>query len=170
MKKLFASLAIFSVLAFVSCKKKKILEKSFDIVKTDAMFGGMIISAIPFQIEGKNGKRYLREKGGVGGINILNPQLEKLYKVDNKVTDSISAILIIDFPIEKRIGYEIYNKNGFTKRDIALELSKAYSEIYSEKEKYGICCDELTDLELIGIVSYKVGKEIYLESNVESKK
>ncbi|MBC3847037.1 hypothetical protein H8K90_11645 [Winogradskyella echinorum] len=163
-------LLILVLITISSCKKKTISEKSFEIVKSDVMYGGMIVSAIPFQIEGDNGKRYIREKGGVGGINISNPELDKLYNVDNIVTDSTNAILIIDFPIKKRIGYIIKNENGFRKRDIVLELKKTYSELYSEKDAFGICCHELSDLELIGIVKFNVDNKIYLEANIESKK
>ena len=134
------------------------------------MFGGMIVSANPFQIEGKNGKRYIRDKGGVGGINIANPELDKLYCGDCKVTDSINAVLIIDYPLKEIIGYKIQNKNGFSRKDLTIELSKAYSELFNEKDKYEICCDELSDLELNMIMVYEVNGQIYLESKVESKK
>ena len=44
------------------------------------MYGGMIVSANPFQIEGNNGKAYIRERGGVGGINLKNPEVELIKK------------------------------------------------------------------------------------------
>ena len=166
-----ASLLILLIaLSLIGCAKKTISERLSDIEKPDIMFGGMIVSANPFQIEGENGKRYIREKGGVGGINLQIPELEKLYKAEQIVTDKTKAILIIDFPLDKIIGYEIENTKGFNKKDLVIELSKAYSEIYAEKEKYGICCENLSDLELNNIVVYKVGEQIYLESKVESKK
>ncbi len=122
------------------------------------------------QIEGKNGKRYIREKGGVGGINLEKPELDKLYGIDEIVTDSTKAVLIIDYPLKKLVGYRIQNDKGFNRKDLVLELSKAYSEIYLEKEKYGICCNEFSNLELKMIVVFEVNGEIYLESKVESKK
>ena len=134
------------------------------------MFGGMILSANPFQIEGENGKRYIRDKGGVGGINLSDPELEKLYCGDCKVIDSTNAILIIDYPLKKPIGYKIQNDQGFSRAYLTVELSKAYSELYLKKEQYEICCDELSDLELTMIMVYKVNGEIYLESKVESYK
>ncbi|WP_095069051.1 hypothetical protein [Tenacibaculum jejuense] len=163
-------LILFITSLVVSCAKKTISERFFDVEKPDLMFGGMIKSANPFQIEGENGKRYIREKGGVGGINIKIPELEKLYGANQIVTDSTKAILIIDFPLNKIIGYEIENKNGFNKKDLTIELSKVYSEIYTQKHKYGICCDNLEDLELTNILVFEVGKQIYLETKVESKK
>ena len=162
-------LILLIALSVVSCAEKTISERLFDVEKPDLMFGGMIKSANPFQIEGDNGKRYIREKGGVGGINLKTPELEKLYGAEKIVTDSTKVILIIDFPLNKIIGYEIENKNGFTKKDLTIQLSKAYSEIYAEKDKYGICCENLSDLELKNIVVFEVGKHIYLESKVESK-
>ncbi|WP_299212593.1 hypothetical protein [uncultured Aquimarina sp.] len=72
--------------------------------------------------------------------------------------------------MKKQIGYEIQNNNGFNRKDLVLELSKAYSEIYTEKDEYGICCDDLSDLELTMIAVFEVNGEIYLESKVESKK
>jgi len=164
------SLLIFIILSFFSCGEKTISDKSFDIVKPNLMYGGTVVSANPFQIEGENGKRYIRKKGGVGGINLSNPELSKLYGADMSVTDSTKAILLIDFPLKKQIGYQIQNDNGFSRKDLALELSKAYSEIYAEKDEYEICCDELADLELTMIMVFEVNGEIYLESKVESKK
>jgi len=161
---------ILIILCFISCGVKTISNKSSNIVKPDLMYGGMVVSANPFQIEGENGKRYIREKGGVGGINLANPELDKLYGADMSVTDSTKAILLIDFPLKKQIGYQIQNEKGFNKKDLVLELSKAYSEIYSDKDKYGICCDDLSDLELTMVIVFKVNGEIYLESRVESKK
>ncbi len=72
------------VISFISCGEKTILERSFIVEKPDLMFGGMIVSATPFQIEGKNGKRYIRDKGGIGGINLANPELDKLFCGDKK--------------------------------------------------------------------------------------
>ncbi|EZH75256.1 hypothetical protein ATO12_00330 [Aquimarina atlantica] len=164
------SLLAFIILCIISCGEKKILDKSFEIEKPDLMYGGMIVSTNPFQIERENGERYIRKKGGVGGINLANPELEKLYGADISVTDSTKAILIIDFPLKKQIGYEIQNDNGFNRKDLVIELSKAYSEIYSEKNEYGICCDDLSDLELKMIMVFEVDGKIYLESKVESKK
>ena len=164
------SLLIFIVISFISCGEKTLSDKSFDIVKPDLMYGGMIVSANPFQIEGEKGKRYIRKKGGVGGINLANPELDKLYGADMSVTDSTKAILLIDFPLKKQIGYEIQNDKGFSRKDLVLELGKAYSEIYSDKDEYGICCDDLSDLELKMVVVFEVNGKIYLESRVESKK
>ena len=164
------SLLIFIILTFISCGEKTISDKSFEIEKPDLMYGGMVVSANPFQIEGENGKRYIRKKGGVGGINLAKPEINKLYGADISVTDSTKAILIIDFPLKKQIGYQIQNDDGFNRKDLALELSKAYSEIYAEKDEFGICCDDLSDLELKMIMVYEVNGEIYLESKVESKK
>tara|TARA_B110000503_G_C6980240_1_gene342897 strand:+ start:57 stop:566 length:510 start_codon:yes stop_codon:yes gene_type:complete len=163
-------LILLIVLSLLSCGKKTISDKSFDIAKPDLMYGGMVVSANPFQIEGENGKRYIREKGGVGGINLANPELDKLYCADCNVTDSTKVTLIIDYPLKKLIGYEIQNEKGFSKKDLVIELSKAYSEIYLEKDEYGICCDELADLELKMVMVYAVNGGIYLESIVESKK
>lgn len=163
-------LILLIVFSFISCAKKKILDDSFKIIKPDIAYGGTIVSVTPFQIEGENGKRYIREKGGVGGINLANPELNKLCCSDNLVTESTSAVLLIDFPLKKQIGYKIYNENGFSKKDLVIELSKAYSEIYSQKEKYDVYPNELSDLELKMILVFKVGEEIYLETKVESKK
>jgi hypothetical protein len=166
-----SSLITFIVIfSLISCGIKPISERFIEVEKTDLMFGGMIKSANPFQIEGDNEKRYIREKGGVGGINLKAPELEKLYGAKQVVTDSTKALLIIEFPLDRIIGYEIENENGFTKKDLVLELSKAYSAIYDDKEKYGICCENFEDLELTNIVVFEVGKEIFLESKVSSKK
>ena len=161
---------IITIVSFLNCAEKTILERSFEVEKPDLMYGGMIVSANPFQIEGENGKRYIRKKGGVGGINLATPELDKLYGADCMVTDSTKAVLIIGYPLKKIIGYRIQNENGFNRKGLVLELSKAYSELYLKKEQYGICCDVLSDLELKTILVFEVNGEIYLESIVESKK
>jgi hypothetical protein len=86
------------------------------------------------------------------------------------ITDSSEAVLILSYPLKKIIGYRIQNNNGFNRKNIVTELSKVYSEIYSNKEKFGICCDELSDLELKTIIAFEVNGQIYLESIVESTK
>ncbi|MAL61283.1 MAG: hypothetical protein CMC14_14685 [Flavobacteriaceae bacterium] len=164
---LITFIVVFSI---ISCGIKPISERFLEIEKTDLMFGGMIKSANPFQIKGENGKRYIREKGGVGGINLKNPELDKLNGAEQTVTDSAKALLIIEFPLDRIIGYEIENENGFKKKDLVIELNKAYSAIYADKEKYGICCENFSDLELTNIVVFEVGERIYLESKVSSKK
>lgn len=164
-------LIIFFILnSFISCSEKTIEEQIFEIKKTDIMFGGMIVSASSIQLEDKNGKTYFRKKGGIGGINIENPQIDKLRGADDMVTDNTNAILVLSYPLKKTIGYRIQNDNGFNRKNIVLELSKAYSEIYSEKDKFGICCDKISDLELSTILVFEVNGEIYIESKVESKK
>lgn len=163
---------LFLVIVFftISCGIKPSSEKFLEIEKTDLMYGGMIRSANPFQIEGENGKRYIREKGGVGGINLKKPELDKLYGAEQTVTDSTKALLIIEFPLDRIIGFKIKNNDGFKKKDLVIELNRAYSELYAEKDKYGLCCENFADLELTNILVFEVGKEIYLESKVSSKK
>lgn len=169
MKKTYILLFFIVITTIISCSEKTILDRFFEIEKTDLMFGGMIISANPFQIKDKNGNRYIRKKGGIGGINLKNPEFEKLSGPEQIVTNSTKAILIIDFPLNKIIGYEIENKKGFNRKDLVIELNKAYSEIFEEKEQYGICCNEFSDLELKHVVVFEVGEKIYLESKVDSK-
>lgn len=170
MKKNNIIILIITFYITISCSKKALVIEYFEVKKTDIMYGGMIVSVNPFQIEDENGKTYIRKRGGVGGINLKKPELDRLYDSDEKVTDSSNAILIIDYPLKKLIGYRIHNDKGFSKKDLVVLLSKKYSKIYSEKEKFEICCDEFSDLELQMIMVYKVNGEIYLESKVESKK
>lgn len=152
---------IITLISFISCSKKPILDQLFEVKKTDIMFGGMIISASSLQLEDKN---------GISGINLENPQLDKLRNANEIITDSSEAVLILSYPLKKIIGYRIQNDKGFNMKNIVTELSKVYSEIYSNKEKFGICCDELSDLELKTIIAFEVNGQIYLESIVESTK
>ena len=163
-------LIIITLISFISCSKKPILDQLFEVKKTDIMFGGIIISASSFQLEDKNGKTYFRKKGGISGINLENPQLDKLRNANEIITDSSEAVLILSYPLKKIIGYRIQNDKGFNMKNIVTELSKVYSEIYSNKEKFGICCDELSDLELKTIIAFEVNGQIYLESIVEPTK
>ena len=152
---------IITLISFISCSKKPILDQLFEVKKTDIMFGGMIISASSLQLEDKN---------GISGINLENPQLDKLRNANEIITDSSEAILILNYSLKKTMGYRIQNDKGFNRKNIVTELSKVYSEIYSNKEKFGICCDELSDLELKTIIAFEVNGQIYLESIVESTK
>ena len=71
-------LILFIALNIVSCVEKNVSDKLFLIHANDEIIKGKLKSVTPFQIEGENGKRYIRKKGGVGGINLFNPELDKL--------------------------------------------------------------------------------------------
>ena len=98
-------LIIITLISFISCSKKPILDQLFEVKKTDIMFGGIIISASSFQLEDKNGKTYFRKKGGISGINLENPQLDKLRNANEIITDSSEAILILNYSLKKTMGY-----------------------------------------------------------------
>jgi hypothetical protein len=163
-------LILIIVTIVFSCSKKDISSKSFQIDRSEIIYGGgNIISANPFHIQRKNGELYIREEGGVGGINLKNPEFDRLYDANIKVTESTKAILIIDYPLEKSIAYEVYNEKGFGKKELVCELNKVYSELYSEKEKYKISCEDYSDLELTMITVFEKAGKIYLDTKVESK-
>lgn len=163
-------ITIITLISFISCSKKPILDQLFEVKKTDIMFGGMIISSTSFQLEDKNGTTNFQKKEGISGINLENPQLDKLRNSNEIITDSPEAVLILSYPLKKTFGYRIQNDKGFNLKNIATELNKVYSEIYSNKEKFEIYSDNLSDLELKTIIAFEVNGQIYLESIVESTK
>ncbi|RZS93586.1 hypothetical protein [Aquimarina brevivitae] len=157
---------IIALIAILACKDET-SNKIYILDKSEINHAKYLKSAIPFQRMNDDGKRYIRKKGGVGGINLQKPQLDKLIECNSPVIDDSKAVLVMDFPSKKSIAYEIYNEKGFTKKELVTEISQAYSIIYDEKEKYEISYRNLSDLELCGILKYQKDNVTYLVTRVE---
>ncbi len=157
---------IITLMTILACKEEA-TNKIYVLDKSEIDDIKYLKSAIPFQRMDENGERYIRKKGGVGGMNLRKPQLDKLIECNSPVIDDVKAVLVMDFPSKKSIAYEIYNEKGFTKKELVTEIGKAYSIIYDEKEKYEISLHNLSDLELCGILEYQKDNLTYLVTRVE---
>ena len=153
---------------------------------------GNLISSIQIHIKAEKEDADLFEEGKIPWINLEKPQLEKLYDADEIVLTSTKVTLVIDYPLAKPATFELTSKSGFTRKQLIIEISKKYAEIYNAEEisaktktipsekragvinrnetdgKYGICCHDLSDLDLSVIEVYKNGDSRYLILGVES--
>lgn len=122
-------------------------------------------------------------------------QISRLINRNQIVIPHQSAILLIDYPLNKPVEIPIKSTsaNGFTKEDLAIIVSREYKRIYQEEEatanikttpmeqrkglinrnqtdgKYGIWGHDIEDLDLSGISVIKDEKgQIYIELMIES--
>ncbi|MFI5138275.1 MAG: hypothetical protein ACHQIM_10655 [Sphingobacteriales bacterium] len=127
-------------------------------------------------------------------LDTPNKQIDSLIDPDEIVLPFNKVTLIIDYPLTNKAVFDIEGTgNGFSRKQLILLISKKYHEIYKEEEssastktvpaderkgllnrnltngKYGVCCHDLSDLDLSYIEVYKntLG-EIFLVLDVES--
>ncbi|SEP59819.1 hypothetical protein [Flavobacterium urocaniciphilum] len=143
---------------------------------------GTLISTIEFGIKatGEDIKDF--EDGVIPWISIENPEseIDRLIGSDEIVVPFSEIILNIDYPLNNPASFVLKSStNGFTKRELILEISKLYYEIYNVEEntsniktipieqrkgvinrnqtdgKYGIWGHDIGDLDLSSIEVYK---------------
>jgi hypothetical protein len=157
---------------------------------------GNIVSTISFKTIGTKEEREIFEDGIIPWINIDSPDIKinALVDVDKIVLPYSNAKLIIDYPLDNPAIFLLTTKNsGFTKRELIHFISEKYYEIYNQEEstsliktlplnerkglinrnetkgKFGICCHDISDLDLSSIEIRKNKKgEIHLTIGVES--
>lgn len=157
------TLIILLILLF-SCSDKK-TNVGFEINATKIVHGsGDIVSVCPFQLSDSEGNRIITEKGIVG-ITVLKPLEGSLMDRDFLVFSGTKAILVIDHPTKKFMGYRISNKKGFTKKQIVLLLNDIYSEIYKSADNKSKKFIE--NYELQRICQFNKNGEIYLIVNCD---
>jgi hypothetical protein len=149
--------------------------------KTDNDFGELITT---IQIEVKANQEQLKDfqDGIVPWISIENPEkeIEKLIDSEKIVVENTEITLNIDYPLNNPASFILKSsQNSFTKKQLVLEISKKYHEIYNEEEnsakqktipvdkreglinrnetdgKYGIWGHDIGDLDLSSIEIYK---------------
>lgn len=137
------------------------------------------------------------EDGIIPWISIQNAasQVDNLIGKNDIVLTSQTALIIIDYPLNKPCEIKIKSDNptGFTKAELILKISNEYKRIYKEEEesastkttpmeerggiinrnetngKYGIWGHDLIDLDLSAIVVHnKKGKIPTLELYIDS--
>ncbi|WP_290699123.1 hypothetical protein [Lacinutrix sp.] len=155
-------------------------------------------SEILFQVK-TNNKDDLEffEDGIIPWISIKNTatEISNLIGKDDIVINKNRVIIIIDYPLNIPIKIELKsnNSNGFTRKDLAFQISTQYIRVYKEEEesaktktvpleerkglinrnqtdgKYGIWGHDIDDLDLSAIVVRKSENgELLLELIIES--
>jgi hypothetical protein len=136
------------------------------------------------------------EVDSVGGIELenLNESIKYLDKPDEIVLDFKEVELEIDYPLNEIYKGKLTTSNkGFTRKELIVEISKRYHQIYEEEEataktktiprekrkglinrndtdgKYGIWGHDLSDLFMTGIEVYKTKEgKIILRLGIDS--
>jgi hypothetical protein len=135
------------------------------------------------------------EDGIIPWISVKNPnkKIERLIGRKDVVLKCDSAVLIIDYPLNKPV--EIIIKpvsRGFSREELVKIVSKEYNRIYKEEEesaktktvpleerkglinrnqtdgKYGIRSHDIGDLDLSKIIVHRKNGQIILELYIES--
>ena len=143
---------------------------------------GTLIATIEFGVQASEDELEDFEDGIIPWISIENPegQIDKLIDSDVIVIPYSEITVIIDYPLNKPTSFVLTNsKNGFTKKELILEISKKYHEIFTVEETsattktippdkrevtmnrnetngiYGIWGHDIGDLDLSSIEVYK---------------
>ncbi len=78
------------------------------------------------------------EDGIIPWISIENPakDIDRLIDAEKMIVETNEIILNIDYPLNKPANFILKSSSkGFTKKQLILEISKKYIEIYNEEEK-----------------------------------
>jgi len=181
---------LFILAILTSCNFQKSSEKKEDI-DTELLSDkennsqsdlGNLVSTI--QIGVKANKEQLQdfENGIVPWISIENPEAEisQLIEAESIIVPDSEITLLIDYPLNKPAEFVLKSAGkGFTKKQLILEISKKYHEIYKEEEstavtktlpmekrgslinrnetdgKYGVWGHDIGDLDLSAIDVYR---------------
>jgi len=136
------------------------------------------------------------DNGTIPWVNLENPgkELNRVVDSDEVVLAFAKVTLIIDYPLTKPASFTLESvSKSFSRKELIKAISEKYHEVYAEEEKstkteivprdkregiinrnetngkYGICCHDLSDLDLSSIDVFKNDEgKIYLILNVES--
>ena len=204
MKTFFLNLVILATL--ISCNSKNSNEnpknyiEQLNIKESEAKNIsdnlGELISTIEFGIKADKEQLKDFEDGIIPWISIENPEneIEKLIDADKIVIENSELTLNIDYPLNKPAKFILKSPSScFTKKQLIIEISKKYKEIYLEEEKtaktktipineregiinrnetdgkYGIWGHDIGDLDLSSIEVYKTDQgKIEIVLGIES--
>lgn len=175
---------LFVLFFLTSCNFKKETDQkvNLEIESNTQNNQGNIVTTIEFGVkaEPEDAKDFV--DGIIPWINIENPenQINLLIDADKVVITDSEVTLVIDYPLNKPAEFILKSLGkGFTKKQLVLEISKKYHEIYEAEEssaktktipvekreglvnrnetngKYGICCHDIGDLDLSSAQVYK---------------
>jgi hypothetical protein len=160
----------------IEALKQKDVDSNTQINQSD------LITTIEFGVKAEPEDAKDFEDGIIPWINIEKPenQINRLIDADKVVITDSEVTLVIDYPLNKPTEFILKNSGkGFTKKQLVLEISKKYHEIYEAEEssaktktipaekreglinrnetngKYGICCHDIGDLDLSSAQVYK---------------
>ncbi len=157
---------------------------------------GAKISTIQYKLKVAKADSDIFENGIMPWISLEHPgkQIDSLIDADEIVLPFKAASLIIDYPLNNPVSFQIVSaKEGFSRKELILLISEKYRDIYKAEEqtttttivpvdkregiinrnptngKYGICCHDLADLDLSSIEVFKnSGGKITLLLEIES--
>jgi hypothetical protein len=164
------------------------------VQQTDTL--GRLISTIEIKLKATKEDLKVFDDGIVPWISLEKPgqEMNRLIDGDKIVLPYAKVSIIIDYPLNTAAVFEITTTGeGFSTKQIILEISKKYHEIYALEEssattktlpmekrkglinrnetngKYGVCCHDLADLDLSTIDVHQNTKgKITLVLGVES--
>jgi len=173
---------LFLLLSIISCDGQKstteiIQNNDAKHIQKTYEEAGDLISEITFELSPTSEQKADWPDGIIPWINIENSKKEvsQLINPTEIVVKQNKINLIIDYPLNKPTTISLSNPKGFTRKDLALEISKQYHKIYTEEEataktktipveqrtglinrnetdgKYGIWGHDIGDLVLSGI-------------------
>lgn len=171
------SILLLSVF-FFNCNNKQSSATQNEVQTDDP---GNLISTISFSAKAPSESEDEYADGIIPWISIESPKndLEGLIEPDEIVIPYNSIILIIDYPLEKPVTFDLTSEKGFSRKQLILAISKVYHEIYRKEEtsaniktipmeqreglinrnktdgEYGIWGHDLSDLDLSYIEVYK---------------
>jgi hypothetical protein len=207
--KLFIFILTFTLLACNEVSKEKVNSSTGDTTADDystilterekASFDrqpdnvGELLTTISFSVKTNNKKDF--ENGIIPWASIEKPENDVAQLVDrNKIVIPESKLtIIIDYPLTNEYRFDLESKNGFTREQLLMEISKNYYKLYEEEEisatiktipvdkrttmynrnqtngKYGIWGHDIADLVLSEILVYKTTNgQIILSLSIES--
>ncbi len=171
------------------------IQKDKDSLKLNIDSPGQFISEINCELIALKEDADFYTDGIEPGISIeeTKKDISRLIQPNEKVLFFESAILIIDYPLKDYATFKIKGtKNGFSRKELLLEISKIYHQLYTDEEntatvktlpmrdrnimnrnktngKYGIWGHDLADLILNSIKVFKNSKgQIYLTLDIDS--
>lgn len=143
---------------------------------------GELLTTIEIAVKANEEEKKNFEDGIVPWISIEHPEkdINRLIDAEKLVTEVGEVSLYIDYPLNNPVSFIVKSpQNGFTKKELVLEISKKYHEIYTEEEKtaktktvpmdqrkdvinrnetdgiYGLWGHDIQDLDLSSIEVYK---------------
>lgn len=134
---------------------------------------GELISSIEFFSIPEEWEEQYYEDGIMPWAHIDSDEsdLEFLINPDEIVLPFHSATLIVDYPMDKPLYFEITSKGeGFSRKELSENIWSIYKQIYSDAEmSKNIWWHDIGELDLVGIQVYKKSdNKIYLLLEIDS--
>lgn len=192
----------FSILSLIGCNFQKsseqeangenqnyldvLHEKEAGSINNDPENLGILLTTIEFGIKANQDELKDFEDGIVPWISIESPEseIDRLIDANTIVIPYSEVTLVIDYPLNNPASFVLKStEKGFTKKQLILDISKKYHEIYKTEEKtaktktvplekreglinrnetdgtYGVWGHDIGDLDLSSIEVYQSANE-----------